>query len=61
MLDTATWVPLIEQGARVDRHRGDHEDPLAGVVRIVLADGTNVDVVVGRWVWEEQVVDLLSG
>ena len=50
VLDTATWVPLIEQGARVDRHRGDHEDPLAGVVRIVLADGTNVDVLadVGR-------------
>ena len=53
----ATWVPLIEQGARVDRHRRDHEDPLAGVVRIVLADGTNLDVVVGRWVWEQQVVE----
>ena len=56
VLDAATWVPLIELGARVDRRRGDHEDPLAGVVRIVLADDTNIDVVVGRWVWEQQVV-----
>ena len=56
VLDAATWVPLIEQGARVDRRRGDDEDPLAGVVHIVLADDTNVDVVVGRWAWEQQVV-----
>lgn len=56
VLDAATWGPLIEQGARVDRRRGDADDPLAGVVRIVLADATNVDVVVGRWAWEQQVV-----
>jgi hypothetical protein len=56
VLDGATWSPLIEQGAAVDRRRGDHEDPLAGVVRIVLADDTEVDVVVGRWSWEQQVV-----
>lgn len=51
VLDEATWRPLIEQGAEVDRRRGDHEDPLAGVVRIALADDTEVDVVVGRWRW----------
>jgi hypothetical protein len=61
MLDTTTWVPLVEPGARVDRHRGDHDDPLAGVVRIVLADDTNIDVVVGRWEWEQQVVGRASG
>jgi hypothetical protein len=56
VLDAATWSPLLDQGAAVDRRRGDHEDPLAGVVRIVLADDTEVDVVVGRWSWEQQVV-----
>jgi hypothetical protein len=61
VLDAATWVPLIEQGARVDRRRGDDEDPLAGVVQIVLGDDTNVDVVVGRWEWEQQVVGRASG
>jgi hypothetical protein len=56
VLDAATWVPLSEGGALIDRRRGDHDDPLAGVVRIVLADGTNVDVVVGRWPWERELV-----
>jgi hypothetical protein len=48
VLDAATWAPLTEGGALIDGRRGDHDDPLAGVVRIVLADGTNIDVVVGR-------------
>jgi hypothetical protein len=56
VLDAAMWVPLIKGGALVDRRRGDHEDPLAGVVRIVLADGTNILVVVGRWPWERELV-----
>jgi len=55
-LDAATWVALIEAGARVDRRRGDDDDPLAGVVRTVLPDATNVDVVVGRWRWEQELV-----
>jgi hypothetical protein len=56
VLDAATWAPLVDEGARIDRRRGDADDPLAGVVRIVLADGTNVDVVVGRWEWERHLV-----
>lgn len=56
VLDAETWRPLTAEGARVDRRRGDQDDPLAGVVRIVLADETNVDVVVGRWVWERELV-----
>jgi hypothetical protein len=50
------WGPLTADGARVARRRGDDEDPLAGVVRIVLADDTNIDVVVGRWAWERDLV-----
>jgi hypothetical protein len=56
VLDAATWAALVGSGARVDRRRGDEDDPLAGVIRVVLADETNVDVVVGRWEWERQVV-----
>jgi hypothetical protein len=56
VLDAALWAELEARGARVDRRRGDHDDPLAGVVRIVLADGTNIDVVVGRWAWERQLI-----
>lgn len=56
VLDADMWLPLVERGARVDRRRGDHDDPLAGVVRIVLRDETNVDVVVGRWAWQQQLI-----
>lgn len=56
VLEAAMWVSLVEEGARIDRRRGDADDPLAGVVRIVLADETNIDLVVGRWAWERQLV-----
>lgn len=56
VLSTDMWLDLADRGARVDRRRGDHEDPLAGVVRIVLPDDTNVDVVVGRWAWQQDLI-----
>jgi hypothetical protein len=56
VLEANIWGGLVDRGARVDRRRGDHEDPLAGVVRIVLTDDTNVDVVVGRWAWQQQLI-----
>lgn len=56
VLDRGMWDELVRGGARVTPHRGDHEDPLAGVVRILLADATPVDIVVGRWVWERDLV-----
>ena len=40
----------------VDIRQGDFDDPLAGVVRVRLADA-QVDVVVGRWKWEQRVID----
>lgn len=56
VLSTDMWLDLADRGARVDRRRGDHDDPLAGVVRIVLPDDTNVDVVVGRWAWQQDLI-----
>jgi hypothetical protein len=47
-----TWTDLLGEGARADCRRGDDDDPLAGVTRIQLPDGTGIDVVVGRWKWE---------
>lgn len=55
-LEAATWHSLIDEGAKIDRRRGEPDDPLGGVVRIVLADETNVDVIVGRWHWERELV-----
>jgi hypothetical protein len=56
VLDGATWVGLIASGASVDPRRGDVDDPLAGVVHIVLPDGADIDLVVGRWAWERAVI-----
>ena len=57
VLDAATWHAIIRAGGTVDPRRGDHDDPLAGVVHIVLADGSDVDVVIGKWKWEHEIVE----
>jgi hypothetical protein len=50
------WSELVEQGVPVDIRKGDADDPLGGVVRIgPILD--QVDIVVGRWKWEQQVID----
>lgn len=55
-LDSSAWTGLQGDGASVEVRRGDADDPLAGVVHILLADGTDVDVVVARWRWEADVI-----
>jgi hypothetical protein len=57
VLDRATWSGLERAGAAIDPRRGDADDPLAGVVHILLADGTDVDVILARWTWEARLVD----
>jgi hypothetical protein len=57
ILDPAIWTDVIRSGGTVDVRRGDHDDPLAGVVHILLADGSDVDVVVARWKWEAAVIE----
>jgi hypothetical protein len=56
VLDREIWTGLEDDGAAVDRRQGDDEDPLAGVVHVLLTDGTDIDVVVGRWEWEADVI-----
>ncbi len=57
VLDPAPWAGLVRAGAAVDPRKGDAEDPLGGVVHILLADGTDVDLIVGKWAWEAEVID----
>lgn len=56
VLDGTTWTALVERGASVDPRRGDADDPLAGVVHILLPGGADIDLVVGRWAWEREVI-----
>ena len=57
VLDPAIWTEITRGGGTVDPRRGDADDPLAGVVHILLADGSDVDVVLARWQWEAAVID----
>lgn len=57
VLTPSLWTPLVEAGASVDARKGDADDPLAGVVHILLSDGTDIDLVVAKWKWEAAVIE----
>jgi hypothetical protein len=56
-LDTAMWQALAADRVDVSARRGDPDDPLAGVVRLRAADGSPIDVIVGRSPWQHSVVE----
>lgn len=56
VLHPARWTRLIAEGAKVDAREGEFDDPLAGVVHIQLEDDTDVDVVVGKYKWQLEVL-----
>lgn len=57
VLQRDSWAPLEGTGAKVIARKGDPDDPLAGVARIEFPDGGVIDVVVGKWKWEQGVID----
>jgi hypothetical protein len=57
VLEQATWSDLTRAGAELDARRGDPDDPLGGVAHLLLADGTDVDIVLAKWQWEADVID----
>jgi hypothetical protein len=57
-LNPETWSAFLPgSGVQLDIRRGDADDPLGGVVRLGAAGQRDVDVVVGRWPWQTEVVD----
>jgi predicted nucleotidyltransferase len=54
---TEVWAELAANGASIDVRRGDFDDPLAGVVRILLPNGTKADIVVAKYRWQSEVLD----
>jgi hypothetical protein len=60
VLERGRWVDLERSGATVDARRGDPDDPLAGVVHILLGDGTDIDLVLAKWQWEAAVIERAS-
>jgi hypothetical protein len=56
VLDGSFWSELSAAGIAVDVRRGDMEDPLAGVVRVTAGGERPVDLIVGRYAWQERAV-----
>ena len=56
-LDEASWTLLSEAGVDVSVTRGDADDPLAGVVRFAQPAQDPVDLVVGRYRWQQRLVE----
>jgi hypothetical protein len=54
VLQPEFWRPLAGDVVRV--LRGDHDDPLAGAVRLARRGERTVDVVVGRWAWQKEAL-----
>jgi hypothetical protein len=52
-----TWAGLREAGVTVEVRRGDAFDPLAGVVRLSMQGERPVDLVVGKFVWQREILE----
>lgn len=56
VFERAVWTSLEGRGATIDVRKGDPDDPLAGVVHVTF-EQRDADVVVGKWKWEQGVID----
>lgn len=56
VLKDSFWEILRMEGVHVEVRRGDHDDPLRGVVRLTAEGERTVDVVVGRSGWHEEAL-----
>jgi hypothetical protein len=51
-----TWSALEDAGVVVDCRRGDLDDPVAGVARLVSPDGGRADVILTKRMWQSGVI-----
>ncbi len=55
-LAESLWQPLRDEEAQVEVRKGDFDDPLSGVIHVTLSDETDIDVVVGKFAWQGEVI-----
>jgi hypothetical protein len=55
-LDSSLWRELGAHGVEIEIRRGDSDDPLAGVVRINAPGEPSIDLVIGRWRWQSELL-----
>ncbi|MBV8544848.1 MAG: hypothetical protein JO093_14770 [Acidobacteria bacterium] len=56
VLSNELWEP-IRTLTNIEIRRGDLDDPLKGVVKIRPPKEKSIDVVVGRWKWQQRVIE----
>jgi predicted nucleotidyltransferase len=56
-LQDELWAELEQKGVTLRLLKGDFEDPLAGSVRLCHPGDRTVDVVVGRYRWQAEIID----
>lgn len=56
-LRKALWGELEQKGATIRLLKGDFDDPLAGSIRISVPGDRTVDVVVGRYAWQADIIE----
>jgi hypothetical protein len=56
VLERELWEELIRREVPVEIRKGDYDDPLGGIVRIGRTSD-QVDVVVGKYRWEQQIIE----
>ena len=56
-LRRALWDELEQNGATLRLLKGDFDDPLAGSIRISVPGDRTVDVVVGRYAWQADIIE----
>ena len=56
-IDAGRWTPLSDAGVEVSVARGDADDPIAGVLRFDQAGERPVNLVVGRYQWQERLLE----
>jgi hypothetical protein len=61
VLTPSFWEPVDIDDVSLIVRRGDHEDPLAGVVRFERSGDRPVDVIVGRHAWQARAVSRATG
>ncbi len=55
-LDPDMWTELRREATRIDIRRGDADDPFRAVIRLDRAGEFPVDVLVGRFSWQRDVI-----
>lgn len=56
-LDRQTWADLSARGVDVAVTKGDITDPLAGVARFEAPGEPSVDLVIGKFTWQKEMIE----